>query len=625
MRSKTSKRREGLRNFRINNLPIRYKLIVHFLLISILPSMGLGVVISLTADKVIEKQVNDNTLQLISKVNKSLEYYVSTMQNMTYLIAFDPGVQKFLRERPAGDEDYAVRNFLRGFTTLHSEVSGILVMNPAGDYISNELYARSSRSLTGEKWYQEAVKDKGLFKILGHPAGRNLASHVNYKDNEVISVVRAIMDPDTQELQGVILIDLKLRIIAETAQDVHLGKSGYLMVMDDKGESIYAPKQPLIGELPPGWFGGGNVGTFSQVVNGQKLQFIYQRSPFTGWTTVGVFSNQESVMEVREINFYVISFVFLVCLLGIAASLYLSHTISRPIVQLTSLMQQAEAGDLEIRYLGQRSDEVGLLGRSFNTMLSQIGKLLHLTEVQARQKREAEFRSLQAHIKPHFLYNTLDTIHWMARNNGARDVAEVVESLSRLFRIGLSKGNDIIHLADELEHIRSYLTIQKTRYKDKLNYAIHVSPDIQDVMVLKLLLQPLVENAIYHGIKERRGPGHITIEARESEGCLLLRVTDDGKGMDPERLARLRASIRQALEAGADPLETTGRTGYGLMNVQARIRLTFGDSYGLSVDSQEGVGTTVSVTHPLIARTQNEEREGARPDELDVESPHSRR
>ncbi|MGO4540791.1 cache domain-containing sensor histidine kinase [Paenibacillus sp. 2TAB19] len=602
-----------LKFFQMNNLPIRYKLIIMFLLISILPSIGLGLLIDYTVERIIGRQVNENTIQLIGKVNRSLEFYVSNMQNMTYLIAFDPGIKRFLEQQAA--DEYAMRKFLQGYTTLYSEIAGIMVVNAKGEYISNELYARSEKPLTEESWYKAASTDKGIFKIVGKPSGRNITSHASYTEDEVISVARAILNPDTQQVEGVVLIDLKLRVIAEAVKDVRLGKTGYLLVIDKDGSHIYSPTKPIIRDIPKEWALEGNVGSFAKTVQGEELQFIYRKSTFTDWTTVGVFSTKESALEVQEIRFYVISFVFFLSLLSIAAAIYLAYSMSRPINQLMSFMQKAESGDMTIRYWGEREDEVGQLGRSFNTMLAQVNRLLLLTELQGKQKREAELRSLQAHIKPHFLYNTLDTIHWMARKKGAEDVAEVVQSLSRLFRIGLSKGNDIIPLADEIEHIQSYLTIQKTRYKDKLNYTLDVEDDVQPLYVLKLLLQPIVENAIYHGIKERRGPGHITITAKSEEGALLLSITDDGKGMTQAKLASLRQALAGSVISEVDGLDTAAMTaetmetregkelqgqGYGIQNVQARIRLTFGERYGLVIDSEEGVGTTVTIVHPIL-------------------------
>ncbi|WP_232510314.1 cache domain-containing sensor histidine kinase [Paenibacillus crassostreae] len=608
-------------NIMLNNLPIRYKLIVHFLLISILPSIGLGLLIGWSVDRIVEKQSNENTMQLIGKVNVALENEFENLQKTSYLISFDPGVQRFLdghkKQERSGDNEinngesaeYNISKFLQGFTTLSSEIAGIMIVNSEGDFISNEMYTRAGTSLTDEAWYKEAVMNKGIFKIIGSPYARTVLSHADYRENEVVSAVRAIIDPETQVVQGVVLVDLKLRVIAETARDVTLGKTGYLTVVDDRGNIIYAPSHPLINNIPMELF-QDTSGMISEIVDDRELQLIYRTSPFTGWTTMGVFPMDESAYGIREITFNVVTFVFVVCMLGMTASFYLAYSISRPIGQLASFMSKAESGDLTIRYWGERSDEIGMLGRSFNKMLAQIARLLSLTELQERQKREAELRSLQAHIKPHFLYNTLDTIHWMARSKGAEDIAEVVQSLSRLFRLGLSKGSDIVPLADELEHIISYLKIQQVRYSSKLAYSIDADPQLQELFVLKLLLQPIVENAIYHGIKERRGPGHITIEVAERTGNLYLIVKDNGAGIPPERLSMIRRKL-ESVGGESDASITEHHllggegSGYGILNVQARIRLTYGQEYGLQVDSELGVGTTVTVRHPIVRDSYN--------------------
>ncbi|MEH7493896.1 cache domain-containing sensor histidine kinase [Neobacillus niacini] len=589
-----------VKSFEINDLPIRSKIIVLLLIISILPSIAFGSLVNMAVDKIIEKQASEHTLQLIGQANKSLESYGETMQDVSYLISFNPDIIRFLH----GDEDldsndnYQLKKFLQGFTTVNPEIAGILVINEEGNYLSNELYPRNIKSLTEERWYQDAARNKGIFKFIGHPTDRSLKSHVNYTDNEIVSGARAIVDPETEKVIGVVLIDLKLRVISEIIEDVRLGKSGYLMVIDDEGEVIYSPQGSLVDSIQLSWFKADSPNSFSKNINGKNMQFIYRKSPFTNWTTIGVFSTTESVMEVRQVNFYIISILFIVLAFVIGVSYYFSYSMSRPINQLNSVMKKVESGDLSIRYRGTRSDEIGMLGRSFNNMIEQINKLIALMQIQGRQKREAELQALQAHIKPHFLYNTLDTINWMSRKKGALDVAELVESLSQLFRIGLSKGNDIISLEDEMEHIHSYLKIQKARYKDKLNYSISITPELNNIKVVKLVLQPIVENAIYHGIKERRGPGNIIISGEEVQGNLVLYVKDDGVGIPEERLCKLNESLAVSF----DSLEETRNReaiGYGVMNVQARIRLTFGEPYGLSIESEQGKGTIVKILLPL--------------------------
>lgn len=617
-----------MQRLRLRNMPLRYQLMLLFLFFGIVPSLGLGLLVNWTVERIIERQVEDHTMQLIGKVNEALDTKMENLQNMTYLIGFNPDIGEFWQgrtladghtgtgaqsvaqekqqEERAQDTLYGMKQFLQGFTTLYPEIAGILIVNEHGDYISNEMYARSTRSLTQEDWYKQAAQHAGIFTVLGQPSHRNVTTHVQYKDSEMVSVVRSVTDSETGRVLGVIMIDLKLRAVSQAARDVTLGKTGYLMVADAKGRSVYMPDMPLIKRIPPEWFGAGDNGIFTREAGGRELLFMFRASEFTGWRTVGVFPAQESTLEVRQIQFYVVSFVFIVCLFGLTASLRLSRSIAQPIFRLMSYMRTAETGDLTVRQWSERGDEIGMLGRSFNRMLEQIRRLMSLSELRERQKRDAELRSLQEHIKPHFLYNTLDTIHWMARKNGADDVSDMVGALSRLFRLGLSKGDDFISLRSEIEHISSYMQIQQTRYRDRLRWELSVPEELGELLVLKLMLQPVVENAIYHGIKARRGPGTIGVEARIEGDKLLLTVRDNGAGMTVERLRELRHLLEAPLysmegqqkPSGAS-VNANGRS-YGMLNVQARIRLSFGEEYGIVLDSEEGAGTCVTIIHPLL-------------------------
>ncbi|WP_036617523.1 sensor histidine kinase [Paenibacillus amylolyticus] len=600
-------------------MPLRYQLMLLFLLFAIVPSVGLGLLVNWTVERVVERQVEGHTMQLIGKVNEALNSKMENLQNMTYLIAFDPDIDAFMNDKmPLNDEAgiepmnmdtnaeteqnrlYGIKQTLQGFTTLYPEIAGIVLVNANGDYISNEMYPRAEQSLIQENWYQKASANPGIFMVLGQPKERNLTTHVRYKDDEIVSVARSITDEASGRVRGVIMIDLKLRSVSQAARNVTLGKSGYVMVTDAEGQSVYKPEHPLIEHIPTDWFPSGESGTFTADTEGGTLLFMYQSSTFTGWRTVGVFPTRDSISEVRQIQFYVVSFVFVVCLFGLSASLWFSRSIAQPIFRLMSYMRRAETGNLRPGRWSDRADEIGMLGNSYNRMLAQIRQLISLNELRERQKRDAEMRSLQEHIKPHFLYNTLDTIHWMARKEGAEDVSGMVGALSRLFRIGLSKGQDYIPLHSELEHMTSYLQIQQTRYRDRLQYTLNIPEELRDLFVLKLLLQPLIENAIYHGIKGRRGPGHIRVEARLEHNRLLLTVQDNGAGMSNERLAEMQ----QLLEAPLASLEASspGMTGksYGMLNVQARLRLSFGDEYGIELESQEGEGTSVTIIHPLM-------------------------
>lgn len=589
----------------INNLTIHQKLISHFLLISIIPILVLWILISWSTERILEDKSNEATMQLISNVNETFNFYIDNLRTVSFLIERNDGTATFFDRTEKSDEmslsfKDELRDYLNEFAILRPEIAGTLIVNSEGEYISNEFYVPAYHDLTQTSWYISAVQHKGVLKNVGRPMGRRFLSLVNYKNDEVVTVVKAVTDPKTLEVKGVILIDMKLRVIAETVQKVKLGKDGYLMVVDKYGEIIYEPSRANVGNSLTEWMDGKTSGYFKKEVEDKQYQFIFQQSSFADWITVGVFPSEETAFELKDIKFYTTFFIFLIILFGLPVSYFLSKSISNPINHLATLVHEAETGKFNVRYKEKRNDEIGMLGNSFNKMLKKITELLHLTEMQEKKKRDAEFRSLQANINPHFLYNTLDTIQWMSRKQGAEDVAEVVDSLAKFFRIGLSKGHDIIPLEQELEHVESYLQIQLTRYRTKLSYKLTANDTVLKYRVLKFILQPIVENAIYHGIKERRGPGMIHIDVNEMAGNLVILVKDDGKGMTLDQLENIRNALANAIELTKDREYSEEGKAYGLLNVHARIKLMYGEKYGIEIFSQENVGTKVKILLPII-------------------------
>lgn len=581
-----------LNKLKLNNISIRSKFIMLLLLISLLPSIGLGFLISITVDQIVEKKESENTLQLIEQVNNSLELHLENMQKVTYLISYNPKVKSFFESEE--NDTYEIKQFLRGFTATSPEIASILIVNNKGEYISNELYPQNIKSLTEEDWYEEAVLNKGIFTLLGHPKNRNLVSLSKYNNDELITGVRSIIDPNTQEVQGVILIDLKTRLVSEVINKIQLNKTGFLMVIDDDENIIYVPDNDIKNYQ--------NIrideNTIEPISENVNIQYLYRKSSFGNWSTVGVFQKDDLLLESLQVYFFVCSYLFVIVLFGVAASFYLSKAISNPVNNLKNIMNKVEYGDLSVRYTDSRQDEIGMLGKSFNNMIVQINSLIDINEMQAKQKREAELEALQAQIKPHFLYNTLDTINWMARKNNIHEVADIVNDLSQIFRIGLSKGREKILIQEEIEHIHSYMRIQKVRYGEKLDYQINLDPKLKDYQIVKLTLQPIVENAIYHGIKEKRGSGFISIIIEEKDGNIQLQVKDNGKGILPEKLKDLENSL---FSIGQDVkyIGSGKSKSYGMLNVQARLKLTYGELFGISIESEYNVGTTVNIVVPI--------------------------
>ena len=266
----------------------------------------------------------------------------------------------------------------------------------------------------------------------------------------------------------------------------------------------------------------------------------------------------------------------------------LGRSITGPIAQLCTRVAGIGSGDLVEREPIQAEEyEIRTLSEGFEQMVGRLNRQIQETSRNQENLRRTELALIQAQVNPHFLYNTMDTIIWLIEAEKTEEAVEMVSNLSSFFRHSLSRGRDIITLQEEEQHVRSYLQIQQVRYKDIMRYTVNIAPELGEVRVPKLTLQPLVENALYHGIKQKRGLGHIYIVGRSEGEDILLQVTDDGVGMPPERLEELRS----ALERGR-------RVGFGLSTVHERVRLFFGPPYGLSISSQPGVGTTISVRIP---------------------------
>jgi two-component system sensor histidine kinase YesM len=280
---------------------------------------------------------------------------------------------------------------------------------------------------------------------------------------------------------------------------------------------------------------------------------------------------------------------------SIVAAWIISASIYIPIKKLHSVTTTITKNDLQALMTSDNVDEITELGLSFNIMIGRIRELLAAKIKEQEHLKKVELKALQAQINPHFLYNTLDTIIWMAEANKTDQVIEIVRALSSFFRIALSKGQDWITIRQEIEHVKSYLTIQKMRYRDILDYKLEVDEDILDGTILKLTLQPLVENALYHGIKNKRNGGTITVCARRADqNVVLLEVQDDGVGFTPYKLARIQEEINN----DSDEI-TLKESGFGLENVNKRIKLFYGKQYGLSIGSHYLEGTRVTVAIPL--------------------------
>ncbi|NCB32214.1 MAG: sensor histidine kinase, partial [Clostridia bacterium] len=283
----------------------------------------------------------------------------------------------------------------------------------------------------------------------------------------------------------------------------------------------------------------------------------------------------------------------------------ISRTITKPLYRLRDTMKRVANQEFDVQFTYGYSDVVGDLGDSFNAMVSEIKSLVGKLEdereqvrVQQLLKRRAELKALQAQINPHFLYNTLDSINWMATDAGAEDISEIAIALANLFRSGLKRGNELSPMEDEITHVTSYLKIQKMRYKDRFDYTVELPEAILSFYSIRLMLQPLVENAIYHGIKPSYQKGNIRIGGALQANCISLWVMDDGVGIEPTRMEEMNCKLKDHV--------VVDKAGYGIFNVNERVNLYFGGAYGLQYRC-DGRWTVAEITLPRISQEEAEQ------------------
>lgn len=306
-------------------------------------------------------------------------------------------------------------------------------------------------------------------------------------------------------------------------------------------------------------------------------------------------------------RFMVVCSILIAVLIAVVAvsAVMIVSGILQPIRQLNSVTEKIAQGDFNARAQVNSDDEVAELAVSFNKMAGNMQSLIDKVKEDERKMRKADLRLLQEQIQPHFLYNTLDTIVWLIESNEPDEAVTMVVTLSDFFREILSKGKEFISIKEEEKHISSYLQIQEMRYRDILEYDIQLDQVIYKYQILKLTLQPVVENALYHGIKYKRAKGCIHIHGEKRGSIIRLTVRDDGVGMDEEELAQLRQQIEK-------PCQETEK-GFGLANVNERIHMYFGYEYGMKIESEKGKGTTVEIVIPAILEAPAENAANVQP------------
>ncbi len=533
------------------------------------------------------------TKEIISQMSHNIEYYTREMESVTRSITTNYDTLRYFNDDEHMTElqrelirDRVV-NQLSSLLDSRKDITSAALFGSNGQVISyNDKPIRSYTDFTRSDWYKGASENGGRPYITG--------SYVQniYEDQYpwVVSMSSMMYDSFSKSSIGIMVLDMNYATINEICSGVSLGDQGYVYILDRDGAVVWHPKQQLVHsnlykELLTEIIGRED-GIYEEEVNGADKVYIVETSDSTGWRIVAVMDGKEMVQNLDQLS----ALFILIAVISILTSFFIARTISatlsRPIRRLKKSMLEVQKGNLDEEVRIDNRNEIGDLSHTFNAMTNEIKELLDANFKAQRLKRKSEFKALQAQINPHFLYNTLDSIIWMSLANKKDEVVEMTSALAKLFRLSINKGDELITIQGEVDHVTNYLKIQKYRYESKLSYDIHLEPSVKNYWTQKLILQPLVENAIYHGIKLKAEGGHINVMIFEDEDTLVMRVSDNGIGMDEQRLGDVRA------------LNTSSKSGVGTKNVIERLKLVYGDKVDIEFESKLEVGTSVTIRIP---------------------------
>ena len=566
----------------------RYSLLIQlviYVFIMILALLGIvGGIYYQTSSVAIRQTTEQNTRKTIQQSGQFITSYLQKVKQTTSSLAENEKIKTYAQIPSQENAEQLWQLFATILKTDLDLVSAILVTKD-GNLISTdpELTMKTSTDMMKEKWYQDAIH-KGAMPILT-PARRTVSHTIGEK--WVISIMQEVVDKDGKNL-GVVRLDIGYKTLEAYLDQLQLGKEGFTFIVNANHDFVYHPKKAVYSsnaEMKA-------MAPYLSVKNGyvkSKQAYVSQyQIPNSGWTLIGVSSMEQLHAVQTQILWSFIGtglFALGICLIGIWFVLRLWI---RPLRDLQATILKVGSGHSDLRDNETGSPELVDLARQFNIMLDRIDQLMIAVKEEEQNVRKYELQALSSQINPHFLYNTLDTIVWMAEFNDSKRVVEVTKSLAKYFRLALNQGHEQISLKDEIDHVRQYLFIQKQRYGEKSQYEIKELKQYDDYKIPKLILQPLVENAIYHGIKEMNRQGMIRVSVSENDTQLIVSIYDNGRGF-------VASEITNAT------LVRLG--GVGLKNVNQRLQLQFGKSYHMEIKSEENTYTEIRLYFPKANKT----------------------
>nr|WP_276316323.1 sensor histidine kinase [Paenibacillus artemisiicola] len=558
---------------------------------------------------IIERSVTLNTSETMDQVLDNIEFHLSGMESVATDIIFNYSINSNLRKmsgRYDEAEIQAVNEIKALLTKQLSMQDGIESVFLIGDdyfLVSSSNTNRASSLdhvpslMKKQDWYRATSEQGGKSYFTIVPDETTEKTDVETKSivvdgeqNRPIRMARLFRDIQTGNPLGLLGVDMDYRVIDAIVSRLHSGYNGSLILVDEDGNTIYKRDPSQRFSSSASLAGLKLVSGVDRVnVNGKRMLRIYRTSHLSGWKAVQLIPYSEILAPVQFIKRLTLLLVLICLAASLVMAAFLSSRLVKPLKNLVRLIKKVQHGDLDVRLDTIRNDEIGYLSKNFNMMTARLKEMRSEIYREQELKRQAELSALQAQIQPHFLYNTLDSIKWMAVIRGEQQISDMISALVNLLRSSVNLGDETIPLRREIENLKHYIHIQQMRYCHSFSIEYDVAEEVLDCVVPKLTLQPLVENALFHGLEAIESGGLITLEAKLEDGHLVCRIVDNGKGMSADLIKDVLAGRFQSRFSGIS-----------VKNVHERLQLHCGLQYGLTFQSTEGKGTTVTVRFPAL-------------------------
>ena len=592
------KKKFSIKSLSIKNLSIQSSIFMYFTVTAIIAIALISLIMFQRFTNSLNATIIEENSGIIGQLGESIDSYLRNSMKISDSIYYN-----VIKNTDISGEDIK-----KGMNLIYvnndNMIDDIALISGKGELIESmpALRLKDNSNVLESNFFKKSMAESEYIHF-SMPHIRDLFDQNESSYSWVMSLSRAVEVTDEgRATQAVLLINLNYMFFEEMFSNVNLGNGGYIYLTNDEGDIIWHPRQ---NEIYSGRFKENNKyvstlkdGITVENIGGKQLTLNVRTIGYTGWKLVGVTPSAALNIDGIKFRFFVLFVADLFLFLLAMINAFISNKISNPIKLLDGRVREIESGNLNVEIVPSGSYEVEHLGNSIKNMLSRIKVLMSDLVDEHNAKRKSEFDTLQSQINPHFLYNTLDIIVWMIENEKPDKAVSIVTALAKFFRISLSKGKNIITVKDEVEHVRNYLMIQNMRFKNRFEYSIDVEDDILSYSSLKLMLQPLVENAIYHGMEFMDGDGKIEVRVFKENDSLYFTISDNGLGMSEDVVATLLSK---------DIIPSKKGSGIGVKNVNERIKLYFGNEYGVKVESEPDEGTKITIHLPAIVYGEKDE------------------